>query len=81
MILSIVNSNLDQLQDDSWLLNIRKAISALTNAIICKMEFGRKISYEYVTGGFDSLIREILLLAGSINIGDHIPYLALIDHL
>jgi hypothetical protein len=47
------------------------------------MAFGRKYSDEDVIGstGFDSLIKEILLLAGSFNIGDYIPYLAWIDYL
>jgi cytochrome P450 len=83
MILSIINSNSDHPQDDSRPLNIRKTVSALTNAIICKMAFGRKYSDEDVIGsiGFDSLIKEILLLAGSFNIGDYIPYLAWMDHL
>ena len=42
MILSIIISNSYNLQDDWRLLNISKVVSALTNAIICKMEFGRK---------------------------------------
>jgi len=83
MILSIINSNSDHPRDDSRSLNISKTLSALTNAIICKMAFGRKYSDEDVIGstGFDSLIKEILLLAGSFNIGDYIPYLAWIDYL
>jgi cytochrome P450 len=83
MILSIINSNSDHPRDDSRPVNISKTVSALTNAIICKMAFGRKYSDEDVIGstGFDSLIKEILLLAGSFNIGDYIPYLAWIDYL
>jgi hypothetical protein len=47
------------------------------------MAFGRKYSDEDIIGGtgFNSLVKEILLLAGSFNIGDYVPYLAWIDHL
>ena len=62
-------------------MNISKSFSALTNAIICKMAFSRKYSDEDVTDGFDSLIREILLLVSYVNIGDHIQYLVWINHL
>lgn len=83
MIFSIINSNSDHPQDDNHPLNISKTVSALANAIICKMVFGRKYSDEDLIGstGFDSLIKEILLLAGTFNIGDYIPYLAWIDYL
>eukprot|EP00253_Pinus_taeda_P036263 PITA_36263 len=83
MIFSIINSNSDHPQDDPRPLNISKTVSALTNAIICKMVFGRKYSDEDLIGstGFDSLIKEILLLVGTFNIGDYIPYLAWIDYL
>ena len=81
MIRSIINSNSDHPQDDSRPLNVSKTVSALTNAIICKMAFGRKYLDEDVIGstGFDSLVKETLLLAGSFNIGDYIPYLAWMD--
>ena len=47
------------------------------------MAFGQQYSEEDVIGstGFDSLIKEIMLLAGSFNIGDYIPYLAWMDDL
>lgn len=44
---------------------------------------GRKYSDEDVVGsaGFNSMVKETLLLAGSFNVGDYVPYLAWIDDL
>lgn len=83
MILSIINSNSDHPQDDPRPLNVSKTVSALANAIICKMALGKKYSDEDINGshGFNSVIKESLLLAGSFNMGDYIPYLAWMDHL
>lgn len=47
------------------------------------MALGRKYSDEDVVGsaGFNSMVKETLLLAGSFNVGDYVPYLAWIDDL
>lgn len=82
MIRSILDSNAEHPQG-SRPFNLSKTVSALTNAIICRMALGRKYSDEDVVGsaGFNSMVKETLLLAGSFNVGDYVPYLAWIDDL
>lgn len=82
MIRSILDSNAEHHQG-SRPFNLSKTVSALTNAIICRMALGRKYSDEDVVGsaGFNSMVKETLLLAGSFNVGDYVPYLAWIDDL
>ena len=72
MIRSIINS------DNSRPLNIMKALSSLATAIICRMAFGKKYSDKDLKG-FNSMVRESLLLLGSFNIGDYLPYLSWMD--
>jgi cytochrome P450 len=75
MIRSLINIS------DHPVSNITKTASELTNALICRMAFGRKYSDQDLIGGegIDSMIKETFLLAGSFNIGDYIPFLARMD--
>jgi len=73
MIRSIINSDRP--------VSVTKTVSAVTNAMICRMAFGRKYSDQDLidSGGIISTIKETILLLGSPNIGDYIPYLAWMD--
>eukprot|EP00253_Pinus_taeda_P012686 PITA_12686 len=62
-------------------VNITKIVSGLVTDIMCRMAFGRKYSDQDIIGniGFVSMVKEIVALSGSFNIGDYIPYLAWMD--
>lgn len=63
-------------------VNMSKIASNLTNAIICRMTFGRKLSDDEDSIGSSriiSMLRETFLVAGSFNIGDYVPCLAWLD--
>lgn len=74
MVRSIANSDLHP-------VNISRAVSALGIDIICRMAFGKKYCDQDLIGGIGikSMIKETFVLAGSLNMGDFIPYLAWID--
>lgn len=68
MIHSIIKS------DDSRPLNIRKSVSSLAMAITCRMEFGKRYSGKNLKG-FNSMVKESLMLLSSFNIRDYLPFL------
>eukprot|EP00253_Pinus_taeda_P034812 PITA_34812 len=75
MIRSIVNSDAHK---DSRPVNIKQLASSLVTAIVLRMTFGKKYS-DRDSGAFSSMIKESLLLLGSFNIGEYIPYLNWMD--
>jgi len=75
MIRSIINSDACKGHRP---VNINRTLSSLAIAIICRMAFSKKYS-DQDSRAFSSMVKESLLLLGSFNIGDYIPYLAWMD--
>lgn len=59
-------------------LNINQTVASLATAVICRMAFSKKYS-DQDSRAFNSMVKEGLLLLGTFNVGDYIPFLAWMD--
>lgn len=75
MIRSIINS---EPYKGCRPLNIKETVASLATAVICRMAFTKKYS-DQDSRALNSMVKESLLLLGTFNIGDFIPYLAWMD--
>ncbi|KAL8465620.1 hypothetical protein ACS0TY_034922 [Phlomoides rotata] len=69
----------EKIRSSSSVVNLSELLASMTNGVVCRVAFGRKYGEDGEGRKFKMLLEEVVVLLGTFNVGDYVPWLAWIN--